>query len=84
MNRYLVTASILLGLILSGGCGRTNSTSDVHELAAESNTGSRTSDDFILPENEARCLVVNYWFDPDDDAGRVFTISESDEAVAFM
>ena len=54
-----------------------------HALAAESDTGARTEGTFTLPTGESRWLVADYWYYPDDSEGRFFTLSESDEPVAF-
>ena len=54
-----------------------------HQLTAESDTGAQLAGVFTLPENESRWLVVDYWFYVDEDTGRYFTFSESDEPVAF-
>lgn len=54
-----------------------------HTLTAESDTGVTTSWTFTLPEDEARWLVVDYWYEPGEADGRRFTFHESDEPVVF-
>ena len=54
-----------------------------HTVTAESDTGASRTWTFTLPADQARWLVVDYWYYPDDAEGRHFTFLESDEPVAF-
>lgn len=54
-----------------------------HTVTAESDTGVTMSWPFTLPAEEARWLVVDYWYHPDDPEGRRFTFDESDQPVVF-
>lgn len=57
--------------------------SGVHELVAESDSGTRTNGSFTLPDGESRWLVADYWYDTNGPENHYFILSESDEPVYF-
>ena len=54
-----------------------------HTITARSDTGAELTGSITLPEGKARWVVLDYWYEPSDPAGRHFTLSESDHPVSF-
>jgi len=54
-----------------------------HVIHAESATGATLSEEFTVLADEPRWLLIDYWYYPEDAAGRHFTFAESDEPIGF-
>jgi len=53
-----------------------------HTMTATSNTGAELTVDLVLPEDEPRWAVLDYWHAPEEGPRR-FTFNISDEPLAF-
>lgn len=54
-----------------------------HTITAISDTGVDFAGTFTLPVDEARWMVLDYWYSPDDAEGRHFTFDVSEMPIVF-